>query len=257
MKDNDQVLRSQLDYMLRHADRVGYAGTAFKCGSMTSLNTFSLSRLLTQMNVSREKGLDRFMITLWSDNGAWVNNYTVLPALYACGEFNSDRWDGRGDLNKAGFKEIVGADYDDMLSFDYLDDPFGKKLTDCHGNLTFLIFFGDLLNGGWDLLYNEDMPQAYEDLSKHYASVPKGDYAHVFHSAEKLARVLAIKCRLGVTLRNAYKANDHIILRKSLEQLNTLETALNESPLLMPKCGSMMVCPTDWKSVRCSSEGRY
>ena len=131
------VLRSGLDNMFKYTDKVGYAGSVFKCGSMAPMNTFSLSRLLTQMRVAEEKGLDHFMITLWSDNGAWVNNYTVLPALYACAEFNIGRWDGTGELDKARFKDITGADYDDMLSLDYLDDPYKKKLTNTHANLTF------------------------------------------------------------------------------------------------------------------------
>lgn len=225
---NENVLRSELDYMLRHADTVGYAGTAFKCGSMTSLNTFSLFRLLNQMKISEEKGLDRFMITLWSDNGAWVNNYTVLPSLYACGEFNSGNWDGSGDPDKGRFADITGADYDDMLSFDYLDDPFRKKIIYSHGNLTFLIFLGDLLNGGWDLLYDKEMPKAYTALAKHYAEVPACKYSHVFNAAEKLAKVLAIKCLLGVEIREAYYAGDKEALKKSIDDLNTLETALND-----------------------------
>ncbi len=230
-ESNEQVLRSELDNMLLHADRVGYAGTVFKCGSMTSLNTFSLPRLLNQMKVSEEKGLDRYMITLWSDNGAWVNNYTVLPALYACSEFNAGRWDGKGEPDKTRFADIVGADYDDMLSFDNLDDPHGKKLTDTHGNLTFLIFLGDLLNGGWDLLYDEDMPRVYEVLADRYTAVQGGNYSHVFNSAEKLARVLALKCRLGVTLRTAYRAGDRTTLWECVKQLKALETALNDYAL--------------------------
>ena len=225
---NDQVLRSELANMFQYTDKVGYAGTAFKCGSMTSLNTFSLSRLLTQMAVSKEKDLDHFMITLWSDNGAWVNNYTVLPALYACGEFKAGRWDGFGELDKSRFEHITGANYDHMLSFDYLDDPYGKKLTHTHSNLTFLIFFADLLNGGWDLMYDEDMPKVYEALANNYATYTNGQYAHVFRSAEKLARVLSIKCRLGLTIRNAYKANDRKTLQNAVEKLQSLEKALNE-----------------------------
>lgn len=222
------VLRSGLDNMFKYTDKVGYAGSVFKCGSMAPMNTFSLSRLLTQMRVAEEKGLDHFMITLWSDNGAWVNNYTVLPALYACAEFNIGRWDGTGELDKARFKDITGADYDDMLSLDYLDDPYKKKLTNTHANLTFLIFFADLLNGGWDLLYDKDMPKTYEDLANHYQRLACGDYSHVFKCAEKLARVLSIKCLLGLTIRNAYKANDTKTLKESVERLKELENAIIE-----------------------------
>lgn len=77
-------------------------------------------------------------------------------------------------------------------------------------------------------MYDRNMPQAYESLAEHYAEASGGNYGHVFKSAEKLAKMLSIKCRLGVTIRNAYKENNHDILKESLNRLCDLVTALKE-----------------------------
>ena len=228
---NEDALRGKIDNMEKHADRLGYAGTAFKCGSMTSLNTFSMARLLPQMKIAEEKGIDSFMVTIWSDNGAWVNNYSVLPSFFDCAEYVRGAWDGEGTPDKERFAALTGGDYDALLSLDYLDDPFRRCPVDWHGNRSFWIMLTDLLNGGWDLMLDPDTPAAYRGLSAEYAAMAAadetGEYAHLFRSAEKFANVLSLKSTLGVELRRAYKAKDKDALAGCLLRLAELREALS------------------------------
>lgn len=227
---DENALRDKIDNMTKYADKLGYAGTAFKCGSMTSLNTFSMARLLPQMRISEEKGLGSFMVTLWSDNGAWVNNYSVLPSLFACAEYARGAWDGEGAPDRERFRALTGGDYDALMSLDYLDDPFRRCPADWHGNRSFWIMLTDVLNGGWDLMLDPDTPAAYRGLSAEYgalaASDEAGEYAHLFRSAQAFALVLSYKSTLGVELRRAYKVKDKDALGGCLLRLAVLRQAL-------------------------------
>ncbi|MCQ2430982.1 MAG: family 20 glycosylhydrolase [Clostridia bacterium] len=231
--EKDEIaLQKKLDDMKHYADKVAYAGTAFKCGSMTSLNTFSLARLIPQMKIAAEKGLDSFMVTLWSDNGAWVNNYSVLPALYAAAEYARGTWNGVGTPDKERFSHLTGGDYDALLSLDNLDDIFDNRPADWHGNRSFWIFLTDIANGGWDLMLNPKTPEAYQKLSEHYRSIADsgagGAYSHLFRCAEKFAIVLSLKSTLGVRLRRAYKEHDTVALADCAGQLSALQQALDD-----------------------------
>ncbi len=227
---NEDVLRAKLDDMAKYADKLGFAGTAFKCGSMTSLNVFSMARLLPQMKIAAEKGLDSFMVTLWSDNGAWVHDYAVLPSLYACAEYASGAWDGTGAPDKDRFTELTGGDYDALMSLDFLDDPFRRCPVDWHGNRSFWITLTDLFNGGWDLMLDPETPAAYRGLSAEYAAVAEADehgpYAHMFRSASLFALFLSYKSTLGVEIRRAYKAGDKQALSGCLLRLAVLRQTL-------------------------------
>lgn len=223
---NDKILN-----MKKYADNLGFAGTAFKCGSMAPLNAFSMARLLPGMKQSVAHGIDAFMVTLWSDNGAWVSNYSVLPCLYACAEYARGTWDGTGKPDAARFERITGGNYDELWSLDFLDDPFELGAADCHSNRTFWILLSDLLFGGWDLMIRPDTPDTYRRLSERYAAVydrdPQGPYAHVFRAASGLALVLAEKATLGVGIRAAYKNGDKSALTDCLSGLKKLREALD------------------------------
>lgn len=227
---DEPTLRVKVDDVKTYAAQIGFAGTAFKCGSMAPLNTFSLARLLPQMKIASEKGIASYMVTLWSDNGAWVNNYAVLPALYAAAEYNRGAWDGVGELDKERFREITGGDYDQLMMLDRLDDPLDVRPVDGHGNRSFWITLCDLFNGGWDLLLDPREPEAYAALSETFSSFaagePDGAYAHLYRSSALFARFLGLKCRLGVDIRAAYAAGDKQALADCLVRVRELKQAL-------------------------------
>jgi len=230
-KDENE-LRSKIEKLQQYADRLGYAGTAFKCGSMTSLNHFSIARLIPEMRVAKEKGMDNFMVTLWSDNGAWVNNYTVLPAVFAAAEFNSGDWDGVSEIDKKKFKEITGASYDAMMSLDFLDDPHKGQPVDYHGNRSFWITMTDLCNGGWDLLLRPKTKEAYEDLSKEYKTYVEngeaGPFDYLFETASVFAEFLGKKCMLGRNVRSSYKNKDVGTLKEVILDIDDLKSTLQK-----------------------------
>ena len=229
---DEQKLNDKLDQFLRHAEKTGYAGSAIKCGSMAPMNTFSMARLVPQMRAAKAKKMNAFMVTLWSDNGAWVENASVLPTLYAAAELNNGTWDGVGPLNKERFRAITGCDYDDLLLLDALDDPFDRRMTDSHGNRSYWLMLTDLLNGGWDLLLNEKTGEAYENLADRFAAIVRSGRNEpmnpLFLEAEKLARVLAIKAGLGIRIRSSYKNKDNGALNHCFGKLQDLQMALKE-----------------------------
>ncbi len=203
------------------ADVVNYAGAAWKISGYAPSNRYSISRMLPQMEVCARNGVQKFIVTVWSDGNNSSSIFSVLPALYAVAEYNGGSFNGVDNLNKEKFKKIVGVEYDAMMSLDYLNDPFYVHY-DHFGNRSYWLLLADVFLNSYDVMVSRGTNFAYQKLAKKYAKYFDGKYGYVFKMEAALANVLAVKSELGLHIREGYEKGDLEKLRDCIRQTGLL-----------------------------------
>lgn len=230
MREEDQ-LRRYLEACKASGREVSFAGAAWKICGFAPSNRYSISVALSQMKVCSEMGIGRYMLTLWSDGGGMVSDFAVLPALYAAAEYAYGRIGGEEEidekLDRERFRRITGAEYDDLASLDYLNDPFRKNLLTLNSR-SYWILYSDLLFGNYDRYLSRGTGERYAALAADYAEKAKGPFAHLFAMSSAYASVLAVKSELGPEIRAAYRAGDRKALSAALGKAGELKTRMNE-----------------------------
>ncbi len=201
-----------------------YAGAAWKISGFAPSNRFSVSRLLPQMKVCGERGVKKFIITVWSDGNSSASVFSVLPTLYAVAEYNKGAFDGENGLDKARFKQIVGANYDEMISLDLLNDPFNAYY-DHFGNRSYWLLLSDPFLNSYDVMVERGTGEAYQAIAKGYAKSFCRKFGYVFEMEAALANVLAVKAELGLDIREGYERKD----------LGELQACINRTALLISR----------------------
>ena len=228
---NEETLKNwlyQLKENVQSFDNVSYAGAAYKINGLAPQNDFSISRIIPQMKVCNELGISQYLVTVWSDRGAWVSNWAILPTLFAAAEYAHGRYDENTPLDKEKFFRITGIAYDDLMSLDYLNNPDKQPSKYVH-NRSFRVFAEDMLVTGYDLLHARDIGEKYAVLAKDYAAVNAGEYSLVFKMAEAFAKILSVRGTLGSQIREAYKNADREALENCILKLKELQKLLAEA----------------------------
>ncbi len=186
---------------------VNYAGAAWKISGYGPSNRYSISKMIPQMKVCNENGVEKFIVTVWSDGNNSASIFSVLPAVYALSEYNAGSFNGEDNLDKEKFEKIVGVEYDTMMTLDDINDPFYVRY-DHFGNRSYWLLLADVLLNSYDVMVSRGTGAAYEKLAKKYAKRFNGKYGYVFEMEGALASVLAIKSELGLDIRDAYEKKD-------------------------------------------------
>jgi hypothetical protein len=225
-------LCGEMDKLKLYTDKIGFAGSVLKASGFAPYNRISIQTILTQMRVCEEKGVNHYVVTLWTDNGAQCSEWAALPALFTVAEYANGNIDNEEEINKAKFFEITGCCYDDLKNLDYLNDPFMRNLPMRNTN-SYWILFADIMLCNYDLLLSEGVGIAYEKLAEQYfESAKRNACFEVFDVTAKMAEILAIKSEIGVYLRKLYKAGDLNGL-KQLQQKN-LSLLINKMQAFIP-----------------------
>ncbi len=224
-ENNPDKLRSALALTKRYSDNIGYCGSAFKINGTGPQNRYSISRILPQMAVSEEQGVKQYIVSCYGDRGCWSSYFSVLPTMFMAAEFAYGRCTGLGDVDKKRFSEITGADFDELLSLDYLNDPEKREPLKI-GNRSGWTFMSDCLCTTYDMFTKEGTGAAYEALAEEYDAKTGGEFDHLFKTSAAAARVLAIKCEYATRLRKAYESRDKTALRSLLDDGQLLEERL-------------------------------
>ena len=222
--DENELKKALLD-VKRCSDNVGYCGSAFKICGFGPQNRYSISRLLPQIKVSGELGIKQFIVSSYSDRGAWSSFYSVLPAYFVAAEYAHGRCSGIDDVDRDKFYRICGVKFDDMISLDYLNNP-EKKDVPAIGNRSGWMFMSDPLVTSYDMFTKDGTGDLYELLAEEYDRVDGGQMAHVFEMSAAAARVLATKSHFAARLRDAYERRDRAELERLVEDSKKLEERL-------------------------------
>ncbi len=120
-------------------------------------------------------------------------------------------------LDKQRFKDIVGISYDDLLSLDFLNNPYGHDRTKYHNNTSYIAFFNDLLLGNYDLYASKETNKRYASLSRKYKGLAKANedpyFSLYFAMLSDYAKLLSLKLHLSKAIKEAYVNKDKETLK--------------------------------------------
>lgn len=228
-----QKLCAEVDKLKLYTDKVGFAGSVLKASGFAPYNRISIQNILTQMRVCAEKGVQHYIVTLWTDNGAQCSEWAAFPALFTAAEYAKGKIDCEEEVDKTKFFEITGCYYDDLKALDYLNDPFMRNLPTRNTN-SYWILFADIMLCNYDLLLSAGVGKAYRKLAEQYAkNARRNACVEVFELTAKMAEILSIKSEIGVTLRKLYKDGNVDGLRKL--QREDLRKLIEKMQAFIPK----------------------
>lgn len=210
-KQTDEWLTKQIRDNKALTGSLTFAASAMKSMGLAPNNQYSIETIEQQIRICQQEGVDKFMVTLWSDTGAHCSNFAVLPTLYAAAEMAKGI--AYADIDKDKFRELVGASFDDFMLLDYLNNPFCKELEKKNARC-YWGFLSDLFLGSYDMLLDSHSNEAYAALVPKYEAIEGGEYEMMFRNYYLYAKVLATKMNLGVQIREAYRNGEKESLRQ-------------------------------------------
>ena len=202
---------------------VYFAGGAWTWKGFAPDNDYSIRTTDAALRACKNCGVDGIFFTVWGDDGSECSKFTVLPSLLYAAEAAR----GNTDLEsiKAKFKKITGCKFDDFMLLDKLDIKGGKHF----GSPSKYLFYNDVFMGIRDFQCSEEDEGYYENIAYEIGNVKEtGEFAPVFKGFEKLAKVLALKCSLGIKIREAYKKRDMKKLQKLANDCDETVKSLKE-----------------------------
>ncbi len=220
------LINKKIEEMEEHAERIGFAGCAWKHTGYVANNDYSLPRLVSQIEAVGKYGIDKYMVTVWGDFGIPASIFSVLPSLYVAAEANCGRPTSSRELDKKRFEDIVGISYDDLLSLDLLNNPYRHDRRKHHNNTSYIAFYSDLLLGNYDLYASKGVNARYRALSSKYNRIAKASdnpyFSSYFAMVSLYAKILSKKIHLSSEIKEAYYAADKDKLRSLLPSIDSL-----------------------------------
>lgn len=200
------------------SDHIGFTGGAWKWNGFAPLMRHSMMASRLALESCAEHGIQNVLVTGWGDNGGEAAQSVVLPVLSLYAEYQYAR---RTDEEWIAPRLLActGAVLEDFLELDSLnltpDNPSPGRVS--VGPAKYLLY-QDAMMGIFDRHVDpETYPAHYEACCRRLTGIAEkgGRYAYLFRTLAALADLLAIKCDLGIRIKNTYDAGD----REELAQL--------------------------------------
>ena len=220
--NNLQACEKKIEQHLSITDRVAFTGAIWKFMGFAPDNRFSISVADTAIEACKNKGIQHFQISLWADTHGECSLYSVLPSLF----YYAEKAQGKAEIDRQKYFEIVGCDYDLLLKTDELNDPHKKRYTTLN-NKSFYYLYQDVLLGEFDSMLSEGIGDAYQRLAEEFLPLTQGAYGYVFATLQSLAECLAVKAELGKNVWNAYKAGDKQRIQSLANDIDRLLISLD------------------------------
>lgn len=172
------------------------------------------------LNVCKKYGVKEVIATTWGGVGSENYIYSTILGFQLYAEHGYSRELDMEKLKKR-FKFCTGANFDDYMDIQYLDEIPGVEVKDieCY-NPSVYIVWQDVLMGLFDRnLEDFNLSRHYSDLRKRMEAhiSNNGEFGFVFEFMEKLCAVLEAKAEIGIDIHNAYKAKDISTLQYMVE----------------------------------------
>lgn len=172
------------------------------------------------LNVCKREGIKEVFVTIWGDNGTECLYNTNVLGLALYGEHGYSETIDYEKL-KQRFEFITGANYDDFLALEGLDNTPGvDDIAMTSYNPSKYLMWQDILTGLCDKNI-DGLP-----LDAHYAALAErlkpacernGRYNNMFRMNYWVAYTLAKKSEMGLRVTKAYQAGDREELRRLAE----------------------------------------
>lgn len=193
------------------SDHIGFAGGAWKWNGFAPLMRHSMMASRLALESCMENGIQNVLVTGWGDNGGEAAQSVVLPVLSLYAEYQyarrtDDAWIASRLL------ACTGAVLEDFMELDTLnltpDNPSPGRVS--VGPAKYLLY-QDVMMGIFDRHVDPDTyPAHYEACCRRLTEIAEkgGKYAYLFRTLAALADLLAVKCDLGIRIKNTYDAGD-------------------------------------------------
>ena len=160
-------------------------------------------------------------LTLWLDNGAETPMDAGLPMMayysrQAYGENEGKSTEQQEKETEQWFAALTGMSWKDMLLLDRFDHiPGTTKENREFANPSKMLFYQDILAGVFDGEFEKGELNGYYAKLAERLEMIRGE---LFSYYALLARILSVKCDMGIRVRKAYLSGDRETLRSISEQ---------------------------------------
>lgn len=211
-RQTDEVLCKQIRQNRAICEDMTFAGCAWKIIGLAPDNKYSMEVMEQQIQTCIEEGVQNYMVTMWSDNGAHCSIFAVLPSLFAAAEMA--RGKSLTEIDKESFSKITGVKFDTFILADNLNNPFFKELHELNSR-SYWGLMSDIFLGTYDYMLDEHTNEAYACLADIYEQMEYGEFQQIFEDYRLMAKVLSIKMNLGMKVRKAYRTGNKEILMQA------------------------------------------
>ncbi len=209
---NEQTYSDMIENHKQLSNKTWFAGGAWCWKGVIPYNRFTLESMISALNACRKHKIKNVIFTMWGDDGAECSHFSQLPSLYYLAQYAKGVTDE--EKIKAGFKRLVGIDYDEFINIDCPNDvvPYEGRPRNPSKYMLYSDYFNDFL----DYTVKEGAGEKYVEYAKqlHATAKKSRKYGYVFDTAAKLCDVMAIKYELGLKTRKAYEAGDKAELER-------------------------------------------
>lgn len=203
-----------------------FAGGAWKWNGFAPMIHHSMQIAPLALETCAENGISDVIVTGWGDDGGEASQVTVLPVLSQYAEFCYARRMEPAWLGER-LRACADACLEDFLLPDLLNlVPGNPSPGRMNLSAAKYLLYQDILLGIYDRHVDaERWPGYYAECAEKLESAAKkeGRYAYLFEELAALARLLSVKCALGVRIKSAYDAKDREALAQA--QRDCLRTA--------------------------------
>ena len=194
------------------SDKTWFAGGSWCWNGMIPFNRFTVKAMLPAIDACEKHKIRNVVMTMWGDDGAECSHFSQLPSLYYLAQYAKGVRDE--EKIKAGFKRLVGIDFDEFMNIDCPNDviPYEGRPRNPSKYMLYSDYFNDFL----DCAVKEGVGEIYAEYAEqlHATAKKSRKYGYVFDSAAKLCDALSIKYELGLKTRKAYEAGDKAELER-------------------------------------------
>ncbi len=204
---------------------IWFGGGAWSWRGFAPVNGFSMLTMKPAIESVIKHGIDKVFLTMWGDNGKECSFYSLLPSLYAIRQYADGNFDE--ESIKKGFYDTFGVEYDLFMLLDLPNSIFDTDKPTASSAAKSILYsdpFMGRIEKDLQTLGTVDYNEVEKKLKK--AAKKAGEYAYLFQSLALLCSVLAIKTRLGVRTREAYKAGDKKTLKSICKEYDLCKTRL-------------------------------
>jgi len=179
-----------------------FAGGAWTWHGLTPDNRLSMETTEAALRACKDCGVSDVFITVWGDDGAECNMFSVLPSLL----YAARLWKGQKDGLAEEFQRIVGVPMDAFMVLDRVNRLQGT--TSNQDSAKFLLYsdpFAGLADSRCDGSENAYYAALAEEIA---ALADMGDFQILFDKYQTLCQALAVKANLSLHTRKAYTSGD-------------------------------------------------
>ena len=216
---NEEAYSGMIENHKQFSDKTWFAGGSWCWNGFIPYNKYTLKTMIPAIDACKKHKIRNVFMTMWGDDGAECSHFSQLPSLYYIAQYAKGVTDE--EKIKAGFKRLVGIDYDEYEMIDCPNEvvPYntpGEILNEGRPvNPSKYMLYSDYFNGFLDYTVKVGAGKKYAQFAENLRATAKKSrrYGYVFDTAARLCDVLAIKYELGVRTRAAYLSGDKETLR--------------------------------------------